>query len=338
MAAAPGGHSAKGSYNRTPLLDTRTLFRQSAWDDMGRMSHEALLSNAILYTYPGGEVDIICSAEKPFTPEGWEASEDYSHARKLPPERAKREKGAKADGEDALRSMRRARANLRRLALANHFKWFVTLTLDKEKIDRYDGEAITKRLNQWCSNMVKRHGLAYVLVPEQHKDGAWHFHGFFTDCVKAVDSGHKDKQGHPVYNLPQWGNGFSTAIELYGEYSGAVAYVCIYIGKQQGQRPLGRWYYSGGELSKPEKTYTLLDYKSLQDEYESGAFEVEIPGNKLLVIHTSVDKSKQEVEHENRVYAGTGSGTGAAGTDGNQPSCDAHGLGDRAPAGGYSVP
>ena len=51
----------------------------------------------------------------------------------------KREK--KSDGEDRLRSMRRARSKLRRLALANDFQYFVTLTLDGSKIDRYDGAA-----------------------------------------------------------------------------------------------------------------------------------------------------------------------------------------------------
>ena len=66
----------------------------------------------------------------------------------------------------------------------------------------------------------------------------------------------------------------------------AVAYCCKYIGKQAGQRPLGRWYYSGGALAKPEKVYTALDYRSLAEDFKSEAVELEIPGSKLLVIHT----------------------------------------------------
>lgn len=267
--------------------------------------------NAIVYTYPSGDVDIICAAEKWFTPPGWETAEDFARQGKALP--AKREKGKKSEGDDMQRSMRRARAQLRRLALSNSFDYFVTLTLNKEKVDRYDAKAILQKLNRWLDNMVRRHGLRYILVPEQHKDGAWHFHGFFAgDSLQAVDSGTlsvpwakqpkrpRDEQererwlaagGHVVYNLPQWPLGFTTAIALYGTYSAAVGYVCKYIGKQDGQRPMGRWYYSGGSLAKPEKTYAALEYRGLAEDYKSEAVELEIPGSKLLVIHTKSNKT-----------------------------------------------
>lgn len=242
--------------------------------------------NAILYTYPSGDVDIICASDRRFLPPGWEAAEDFSRQGRKGPAPAKREKGKKAEGDDMLRSMRRARAQLRRLALSNEFDYFVTLTLDPAKIDRFDGAAVTKALSQWCSNMVKRHGLRYVLVPEQHKDGAFHFHGFMAgEGLIAADSG-VQWDGRPVYNLPQWTLGFTTAQRLYGTYSAAVGYCCKYIGKQQGQRPLGRWYYSGGALAKPKKTYLDLEYQGLAEDFKSDAIELEIPGSKLLVIHT----------------------------------------------------
>lgn len=253
---------------------------------MERRSQNDLMANAIVYTYPCGNVDIICASDKRFAPPGWEIAEDYSRAARGIPEPAKREKGKKSEGDDMLRSMRRARANLRRMALANSFDYFVTLTLDPEKIDRYDGAAVTKALSQWCDRMVRRHGLRYILVPEQHRDGAFHFHGFFAgEGLEAADSGIQ-WDGRPVYNLPQWTLGFTTAQRLYGEYSSAVGYCCKYIGKQQGQRPLGRWYYSGGALAKPEKTYAALEYRGLAEDYKDEAIELEIPGSKLLVIHT----------------------------------------------------
>lgn len=242
--------------------------------------------NAILYQYPNGCLDIICASDKSFAPPGWESVEDFSHAGRRGPEPSKRVKGKKSDGDDMLRSMRRARANLRRMALANSFDYFATLTLDPDRIDRYDGKAVTRALNQWCDNMVRRHGLRYILVPEQHKDGAFHFHGFFAgDGLKVVDSGVK-WDDRPVYNLPQWSLGFTTAQRLYGEYTAAVGYCCKYIGKQEGQRPLGRWYYSGGALAKPEKVYATLDFRGLAEDYQSEAIEFEIPGSKMLVIHT----------------------------------------------------
>ena len=249
---------------------------------MARMSSSELKANAIVYTYPSGDVDIICASDKSFMAPGWE------EVGAEPPQRAKREKGKKSDGEDRERSMRRARANLRRLALANDFDYFVTLTLDPAKVDRYDPAAVTKKLNQWCDNMVRRHGLRYVLVPELHRDGAFHFHGFFAGRgLKVEDSGHS-RGGDCVFNLPQWSLGFSTAQRLRGEYAAAVAYCCKYVGKQEGQRPLGRWYYSGGALQEPRKEYVTLDYRELQSCGQ--AVEFEIPGSKMLVIHTKMEE------------------------------------------------
>lgn len=261
--------------------------------------------NAIVYSYPNGDYDIVCAAEKVFHGAGWEASEDFSRAGCARP--AAREAGKKSEGDDMLRSMRRARAKLRRMALSNEFSHFVTLTLDKEKIDRYDPKAIIQRVNRLLDNLVRRHGLRYILVPEQHQDGAYHFHGFVAgDGLQVVDSGTidlpwekkpkrpRDEQeraawlaagGHVVYNLPQWSLGFSTAIELYGTYSAAVAYVCKYIGKQQGQRPMGRWYYSGGALKDAPKLYTTLDFGALGEDYAGEAVEFEIPGTKMVVVH-----------------------------------------------------
>lgn len=248
---------------------------------MIRKNAKEIHHNGIVYTYPGGYVDILCSSDPVFREAGWEAAEQP----KVPPERGTREAGKKAEGDDMLRSMRRARAKLRRLALANEFAYFVTLTLDQTRIDRYDGGAITKALGRWCDNMVRRKGLRYVLVPERHKDGAIHFHGFFAgDGLEVVDSG-KLIAGRPVYNLPQWPYGFTTAQRLYGEYGAAVAYCCKYVGKQDGERPLGRWYYSGGALREPGKTYVDLDFREMQEIHEK-AVEVTIPGAKMLIIHT----------------------------------------------------
>ena len=220
--------------------------------------------------------------------DGFFVSPGYEEVGAEPPQRAKREKGKKSEGEDRLRSLRRARANLRRLALANDFRYFVTLTLDPQKIDRYDGAAITKALGRWCDNMVRRHGLRYVLVPERHKDGAFHFHGFMAgEGLRVEDSGVK-WDGRPVYNLPQWTLGFTTAQELYGEYGAAVGYCCKYIGKQDAERPLGRWYYSGGTLAQPEKQYITVGYRDMKENL-CGA-EVDIPGSKLLIIRTKQEE------------------------------------------------
>lgn len=263
----------------------------------GRMSKELLSVDgsavkhyAKIYTYPCGIQDIVASSAPDFGAKGWEQVGAGAPARVQKHER----KSSDPQGEDLERSMRRARSKLRRLALANEFRWFVTLTIDPQKCDSYDGAAVVKKLSAWCSNMVQRHGLRYILVPERHKSGRIHFHGFFNDCLEVVDSGHTDSQGHKIFNLPQWFLGFTTAIELYDDYIKAVGYVCKYVGKQ-GEKPAGRWYYSGGDLSEPTTTYAEISPAELLAEYGDRAFAFYPPGKQMAVVNGVVLEQVQDV-------------------------------------------
>jgi len=242
-------------------------------------------------SYPDGSRELLACSKSIFREEGWEAER--------PVQRGPR-KAAEGPG-DIARAQRRARAQVRDLALCNPFSHFVTLTLDPSRVDRYDMAGITRKLNAWLSNQVQRRGLRYVLVPERHKDGAVHFHGFFNDVLDRVDSGtmmppeggrpKKPRSkaqraawaaggGRVVWNLPGWSLGFTTALELVGEYPRAVSYVCKYIGKQQdggepGEKVGGRWYYSGGALERPQVTLVDLDWRGLAER--PGAYVFQVP-------------------------------------------------------------
>ena len=190
------------------------------------------------------------------------------------------EEGRESEGQEArqrasrARAQRRARVAVRDLGLCNDWAYFVTLTLDPQRINRYDPAEVVRHLNHWLDNRVRRDGLAYVLVPEHHKDGAIHFHGFFNDALPVVDSGHHDQGGHAVYNLPAWGWGFSTAIALYGERAAAVGYCCKYVAKQQ-EKIGGRWYYSGGKLRRPAVEWCDVDFDALADAQDAEPFTIE---------------------------------------------------------------
>lgn len=62
------------------------------------------------------------------------------------------------------------------LANVDTFAYFVTFTLDKKKQHRYDFNKSYDRL----SRFLQRRHVKYFLVPERHKDGAWHFHGLVS--------------------------------------------------------------------------------------------------------------------------------------------------------------
>lgn len=257
------------------MVSNKAIFRRPGWENQRRRRSPTALTVA-------DPEDIYAEAERLGKLMEMSDYVDLDAARK---------------DESAARAVRRARSRVRDLAMSTDFKYFVTLTLDGEKVDRYDPVAVTKKLNTWLDNAVRRQGLTYVLVPELHKDGAIHFHGFFNDALEAVDSGTLTKDGgrprkpksaaqraallgdgwRPVYNLPRWSLGFTTAIELYGERSAAVGYVCKYISKSaktQGKVG-GRWYYSGGDLREPRKVFCQFDMEDALNRPGASVFEVD---------------------------------------------------------------
>ena len=265
---------------QSPLLDIRTLFRHSEemtldYRDV-KLPSESRKYFAKILEYPDGSYDIVSADHRVFGSESQPSGKSSAEKkqRKATDEEAQEVEEKQPKETDLERARRRARAKVRQLALANDFKWFVTLTIDPAKIDSYDASAVTRRLNQWLSNKVRRNGLKYVLVPEKHKSGRIHYHGFFNDALPAVYSNHDDQNGHPIYNLPAWIYGFTTAIELYGDRHSAVGYVCKYIGKES-EKIGGRWYLSGGDLQQPVEQYIDLPCRELlelQDEEFQAAY------------------------------------------------------------------
>lgn len=76
-------------------------------------------------------------------------------------------------------SLSRTRSRVWELAICNSWDYFCTLTLDKEKHNRFDLAKTYSIMAKWFNNLNSRTeaNLRYLLVPELHKDGAWHFHG-----------------------------------------------------------------------------------------------------------------------------------------------------------------
>lgn len=175
-------------------------------------------------------------------------------------------------------ALRRARRNVYDLCACNDdLEYFITLTLDKELIDRYDYSIIIKKLNTWLDNAVRRKGLKYVLVPEQHKDGAYHFHGLINDCFKLIDSGktvNSCDEVKPIYNIPEWKYGFTTAIHISGNRDNVCKYITKYITKQSNIKKIaGRYYYHGGALVLPEYFYYNSYYEDLTAENVIKSYE-----------------------------------------------------------------
>ena len=84
-----------------------------------------------------------------------------------------------------------------------------------------------------------------------------------------------DKHGRPVFNMTDWGLGWSTVVPLDSDYEKAVNYITKYISKQE-TKILGKYYLSSRSLKKSPDIIPIddldFDYELFRDsaKLESG--------------------------------------------------------------------
>lgn len=153
------------------------------------------------------------------------------------------------------------------LAFQNEWNYFMTITINPEQFDSKDVKEVYKRLRNWLSDRVKRKGLKYLLIPEYHENGGIHAHALINDCFNFVHSGRYLYSGKaykaetlqekgidistlkPVYNVPEWKYGFSTAIPVDGSPARLACYITKYITKDC-KKIFGKYYLSSRNLNR----------------------------------------------------------------------------------------
>ncbi len=223
--------------------------------------------NSKIKAYPDGTVNFTCCNKPIFVKKGFELA-----SYKKVEETEKKNYNTDNTRSD---SIRRAKCAVFDIAKMNKFKYFVTLTLDAEKIDRYAIIPIKKKLIKWLNNMEQRHDLHYLLLPEYHKDGAIHMHMLCSGNLRLIETDKKDKAGRTIYNVDNWKLGFSTAIIMDGDNENVSKYVTKYVTKDS-RKIFGKFYYSGGKnlVREVPTTYFNSDYNKLVEIFNINEFEV----------------------------------------------------------------
>lgn len=198
--------------------------------------------------------------------------------------------------EDSIRSsVGRTKRNIVYLTRSNNWDWFVTFTLSPDKVNRYDYSECTKKVRKFLNNLRRSvPDMVYIMVPELHKDGAWHFHGLMNnvDSLKFTDSGIKDDHGDIVYNMDKYNLGWSYCSKVR-ESDKAANYIMKYITKDLCEESKNRQRYwpsknikrakvyeamlSGDDLKKlMSKLYDKMTWKKLvqSEYYDVNLFEV----------------------------------------------------------------
>lgn len=203
----------------------------------------------------------------------------------------------------------RTRKTIYDIARSDCWDWFFTLTFDPKKIDRYDYDVCSKKLHYWLSNMHKKAPyMKYLVVPEQHKDGAWHFHGLFKN-VDGLDfrfSGKRDRRNRRIYNVDSYRWGFTTATRI-SDFRRASSYLCKYVTKDLCLHTKGKKrYWCSRNVERPVVSDFLIDgdYEELLVKIfgdvpeNSHVKQIEVFGGKI----TYIDYDSQSIRKTCEVF------------------------------------
>lgn len=195
-------------------------------------------------------------------------------------------------------NLSRARTNIFDISMSNNFDYFITLTLNPQNTNVFDLDGFINTFGQFIRDYRKKNRkrgfedpVQYLLIPEQHKTGAWHMHGLI--------------KGIPKEDLFINSNGYLD----WGEYKkrfgyvslspvkskiGVSKYITKYISKSLAfhkDRKHKKLYYSTRGLKRAEtiqkgEVHTPTLYRYIQDKKH---FE-----NDFIVKH---ELTKKDLEH-----------------------------------------
>ncbi|MDO4608397.1 MAG: hypothetical protein Q4B40_04315 [Clostridia bacterium] len=145
-------------------------------------------------------------------------------------------------------SLARSKSTVFELAMCNEFQHFCTFTQDKTKRDRFDLKEFRKDFAMLVRNLNRNrdddHKIKYLLIPEQHANGAWHMHGLLRGLTDQdlrlfrlserlpVHIRRQLEKGEAVYDWTGYRRrfGYFTATEIKST-DGCAKYVTKYISK-----------------------------------------------------------------------------------------------------------
>ena len=184
-------------------------------------------------------------------------------------------------------SIARSRSAVVQLAANNEWEYFVTLTLsrDSAEFDAFNLDTVKKKLLQFLTDYARRsgkgYGFKYLLIPERHLDGAFHFHGLMMginpDDLFVNKNGYLD---------------FRPYAERFGHFS---------FGRDAKEHPevVGD-SMSLGKIRDLQKTASYISKyisKTMFESFDSAETYYE-PGSHLYFVSKRLKKDKLEVKGE----------------------------------------
>ena len=145
------------------------------------------------------------------------------------------------------------------IVLCNDFELFCTFTFDPKKCDSFNFNQCRAKISTWLHHQSDRSRevgkkFKYLIIPEQHKSGRWHFHALISGYIGTLhDSGLQTSTMRPIYNITTFRSGFTTAVEIDSK-EGVSSYVTKYITKDFIKMFNQRRFFCSRGLIRPVKS------------------------------------------------------------------------------------
>ena len=155
-------------------------------------------------------------------------------------------------------SLLRTKSVVKDLVLCNDFELFCTFTFNPQRVDSFNLSLVWRVLSNWLKSQKKESkkiGLdfKYLVIPEKHKSGRFHFHGLLSGYSGVLrDSGKISSTGRIIYNISSYRSGFTTAVQI--DSKEAVSnYITKYITKDFITDFNQRRFFASRNLARPSK-------------------------------------------------------------------------------------
>lgn len=179
-----------------------------------------------------------------------------------PPDFMPSEKKEKPPDSRWFSNLARARVAIEEYALCNPWQYFVTFTIDGEKLSRDNLENFRVKLNQMIRDLRRNYDgveIPFLLVPELHPDAlskgrmAWHMHGLVNlpgkflvpfENRRIYGANHdkfppryirdKIRHGQPIYHWRHYDKAFgNNIVEPVRNADASARYLMKYVSKEQ---------------------------------------------------------------------------------------------------------
>ena len=201
----------------------------------------------------------------------------------------------------SISSLSRTKGLVRDLVLCNDFELFCTFTFDPEKVDSFVFSKCWHVMSTWLhhqrdNSREKGIEFKYLIIPEQHKSGRWHFHALISGYTSTLKDTKLVTEGlRPIYNITSFRSGFTTAVAIDSK-QGVSNYVTKYITKDFIKTFNQRRFFCSRNLTRPQKTLNSDIFRNTLPLFRRKVYESE----ETLQFH--IDKKSLLCKNESIAY------------------------------------